>query len=141
MNLNKVTLIGNLTRDPVSRKLPSGQTVTHFGLATNRTWKDIKTKERKESVEYHNLLAWSRLAEIVASYLKKGEKVYVEGRLQTRHWQDKEGLKRSRTEIVVDNLIMMGRSSAVKEKVGKETQKQLAPEEVNVEDVEVVEAN
>lgn len=139
MNLNKATLIGNLTRDPVSRKLPSGQTVTSFGLATNHSWKDIKTKERKEKVEYHNALAWGRLGEIVSSYLKKGDKVYIEGRIQTSHWQDKEGKKRSRTEIVTNNLIMLGKASAVKEKVAQDAQKQLAAEEVNVEEVPVVE--
>lgn len=141
MNLNKATLIGNLTRDPVSKKLPSGQTITYFGLATNHTWKDTKTKERRENVEYHNVIAWARLGEIVNSYLKKGDKVYVEGRLQTRSWDAKDGTKRSRTEVVVNNLIMLGKASAVKEKVAKDSQKQMASEEVNVEEVPVIEAN
>lgn len=139
MNLNKVTLIGNLTRDPISKKLASGQTVTYFGVATNHTWKDSKTKERKENVEFHNALAWSRLGEIVSSYLKKGDKVYLEGRLQNRQWQDKEGNKKSRSEIVVNNLIMLGKATAVKEKVSQDAQKQMASEEVNVAEVPVVE--
>ncbi|PIY97265.1 MAG: single-stranded DNA-binding protein [Candidatus Kerfeldbacteria bacterium CG_4_10_14_0_8_um_filter_42_10] len=140
MNLNKVTLIGNLTREPLGKKLPSGQTITYFGIATNHTWKDLRTKERKAKAEFHNAIAWGRLGEIVTSYLKKGDKVYVEGRLQNRQWQDKEGNKRSRSEIVVNNLIMLGKASAVKEKVTSDVQKQMAPEEVNVEEVPVVEA-
>ncbi|EKD90321.1 MAG: hypothetical protein ACD_31C00016G0002, partial [uncultured bacterium] len=97
MNLNKVSLLGNLVRDPALRVLPSGQKVASFSVATNHTWKDIKTKEKRENVEYHNVIAWGKLSEIISRYLKKGDKVYLEGRLQTRNWTDKEGNKRNRT--------------------------------------------
>jgi single-strand DNA-binding protein len=139
MDLNKVTMIGNLTKDPIGKKLSSGQSITYFGLATNYSWKDIKTKERKEKVEFHNVIAWGRLGEIVTSYLKKGDKIYIEGRLQNRKWEDEKGEKRSKSEVVAQNLIMLGKASAVKEKVGKEAQKQTAKEEVNAEELPVVE--
>ncbi|MFA6271952.1 MAG: single-stranded DNA-binding protein [Patescibacteria group bacterium] len=139
MNLNKVSLIGNLTKDPISKKISSGQTVTYFGLATNYSWKDIKTKERKEKVDFHNIIAWGRLAEIVTTYLKKGDKVYIEGRLQNRKWDDEKGQKHSKSEIVAQNLIMLGKAGAVKEKVGEEEQKKAAKEEVSAEEVPVIE--
>lgn len=139
MNLNKVELIGNLIRDPKSRKLPSGQSVTSFSMATYHRWKDSKTKKKKESVEFHNVLAWGRVGEIVVSYLRKGDKAYIEGRLQTRQWQDKQGNRRSKTEIVVSNLIMLGKASAVKTKVAKDSESGSASEEVNVEEVPIIE--
>lgn len=139
MNLNKVTMIGNLTKDPISKKISSGQTITYFGLATNYTWKDIKTKERKEKVDFHNIIAWGRLGEIVTTYLKKGDKVYIEGRLQNRKWDDEKGLKHSKSEIVAQNLIMLGKAGAVKEKVSEEEQKKSAKEEVSAEEVPVIE--
>lgn len=138
MNLNKVTLIGNLTRDPAGKKLPSGQQVTFFSLATNYSWKDAKTKERKESVEFHNIVAWGRLAEIVTVYLKKGDKIYLEGRLRSRKWQDKDGKNHAKVEIIAENMIMLGKSSMAREKVATEAQRKLSPE---AENVEVVEAN
>src|SRR3989338_7015262 len=107
MNLNKVTLIGNLTGDPKTTTLTSGQAVTTFGVATNYRWRDFQTKETKESVEFHNIVAWRRIGAVVAKYLKKGDRIFVEGRLQTRSWKDKGGAKRSRTEIVADQLIML----------------------------------
>ncbi|MFA6392393.1 MAG: single-stranded DNA-binding protein [Patescibacteria group bacterium] len=139
MNLNKVSLIGNLTKDPIGKKIASGQTITYFGLATNYSWKDIKTKERKEKVDFHNIIAWGRLAEIVTTYLKKGDKVYIEGRLQNRKWDDEKGQKHSKSEVVAQNLIMLGKAGAVKDKVGQEAQKQMAQEEVSAEEVPVVE--
>ncbi|MBU0612950.1 single-stranded DNA-binding protein [Patescibacteria group bacterium] len=139
MDLNKVTMIGNLTKDPIGKKIASGQSITYFGLATNYSWKDIKTKERKEKVEFHNIIAWGRLGEIVTTYLKKGDKVYIEGRLQNRKWEDDKGEKRSKSEVVAQNLIMLGKASAVKEKVGNEAQKQNATEEVSAEEVPVIE--
>jgi single-strand DNA-binding protein len=107
MDLNKVMLIGNLTRDPEVRTTPTGQQVATFGLATNLTWTD-QTGQRQTRAEFHNIVAWRKLAEICAQYLRKGMKIYVEGRLQTRDWQDKEGAKRQRTEIIADNMIMLG---------------------------------
>ncbi|MFA6525449.1 MAG: single-stranded DNA-binding protein [Patescibacteria group bacterium] len=139
MNLNKVSLIGNLTKDPISKKISSGQTVTYFGLATNYSWKDIKTKERKEKVDFHNIIAWGRLAEIVTTYLKKGDKVYIEGRLQNRKWDDEKGQKHSKSEVVAQNLIMLGKAGAVKDKVSEDEQKKSAKEEVSAEEVPVIE--
>src|SRR3989344_1717152 len=109
MNLNKVFLIGRLTRDPESRSTPSGQTVTNIGLATNRVWSDASG--RKEATEYHNIVAWGKLGEIASNYLKKGGLVMIEGRLQTRSWDDKTtGQKRYMTEIIAENLQMGPRS-------------------------------
>ena len=104
MYLNKVILYGNLTRDPELKALPSGQQVANFGLATNRSYKD-KNGQRQEMTEFHNLVAFGRTAEVIAQYCKKGRPVYVEGRLQTRSWDDKEsGKKNYRTEIIVESF-------------------------------------
>lgn len=109
-SLNKVQLIGNLTRDPETRMTPNGQQVTTFGLATNRTWND-QSGQRQERAEFHNIVGWGKLAEIMSKYLVKGKKVYIEGRLQTRDWEAQDGSKRSRTEIVAENLIMLDKPS------------------------------
>ncbi len=109
MNLNRAMIIGNLTRDPETRTTPNGQTVSTFGVATTSSWKDA-SGQRQERVEYHNIVAWGKLAEICQQYLGKGRKVYVEGRLQTREWQGQDGAKRNRTEIVCDNMIMLDRA-------------------------------
>lgn len=102
MYLNKAILIGNLTRDPELRSLPSGIKVTSFSLATNRVWKD-KNGARQESTDYHNVVVFGRQAETVAQYMKKGSSILVEGRMQTRSWDDKTtGEKKYRTEIVAD---------------------------------------
>lgn len=106
MNLNKAILVGRLTQDPESRSTTSGQTVCSFGMATNRTWTDSETKEKKESTEFHNIVAWGRLAEIISQYLKKGNLALIEGRIQTRSWEDQNGNKRYRTEIIAENLQM-----------------------------------
>lgn len=104
MYLNKVQLIGNLTRDPELRALPSGVKVASFSLATNRSWKDQDGK-KQDSTEYHNIVAFSKPAELINQYCKKGSSLYVEGRLQTRSWDDKNsGEKKYRTEIVVENF-------------------------------------
>jgi single-strand DNA-binding protein len=104
MYLNKVMLIGNLTRDPELKSLPSGTQVVNFGMATNRTYKD-KNGEKKEVAEFHNVVAFGRLAEVISQYMKKGRQMYVEGRLQTRSWDDKEtGKKNYRTEIIIENF-------------------------------------
>jgi len=104
MNLNKVFLVGRLTQDPQVRTTPSGQTVCNFGLATNRIGRDPKTNETRKSTEYHNIVLWRRLAEIASQYLNKGSLVLIEGRLQTRNWQDASGNQRSRTEIVAERM-------------------------------------
>jgi len=111
MNLNKAMIIGNLTRDPEVRNTPTGQTVASFGVATNFIWTD-QSGQRQEKVEYHNIVAWRRLAEIVGQYLKRGSKVFIEGRLQTRNWLGQDGLKRYRTEIIAENMIMLDRAGA-----------------------------
>lgn len=107
MDLNKVMLIGRLTRDPESRSTPQGATVTTFSVATGFTWKD-DAGNKQEKTEFHNVVAWRKLAEICAQYLKKGSQIYCEGRLQTRSWDDQQGQKKYRTEIVLDNMIMLG---------------------------------
>jgi single-strand DNA-binding protein len=104
MYLNKVFLYGNLTRDPELKALPSGSQVANFGIATNRSFKD-KAGARQEATEFHNIVAFGRTAEVIAQYMKKGRPIFVEGRIQTRSWDDKEsGKKNYRTEIVVDNF-------------------------------------
>jgi single-strand DNA-binding protein len=102
MYLNKVLLYGNLTRDPEIRALPSGQQVANFSLATNRSYTD-KEGRKQELVEYHNVVAFARQAEVIGQYMKKGRPIFVEGRLQTRSWEA-DGKKNYRTEIVVDNF-------------------------------------
>ena len=107
MNLNKAMIIGNLTRDPEVRTTPSGQTVASFSVATNFVWTDA-SGQRQQKAEFHNVVAWRKLAEICGTYLKKGKQVYIEGRLQTRDWVGQDGAKRNRTEIIADNMIMLG---------------------------------
>lgn len=105
-SLNKVILIGNLTRDPELRYTPQGTAVCTLGLATNRQW-TTESGEKKEDVEFHRLVAWNKLAEICANLLKKGRKVYIEGRLQTRSWQAQDGAQRTTTEIVISDMIIL----------------------------------
>ena len=103
MYLNKVMLIGNLTRDPELKSLPSGVKVTSIGLATNRSWKK-EDGSKQESTEFHNAVAFGKPAELIAQYCKKGSSLYVDGRLQTRSWDGTDGQKKYRTEIVVENF-------------------------------------
>jgi single-strand DNA-binding protein len=105
-SVNKVMLIGNLTRDPEMRQTPSGQNVTTFGLATNRKWV-TKEGDQKDSAEFHECVAWAKLAEICTNYLKKGSLIFVEGYLKTRSWDTPEGVKKFKTEIVVQDMIML----------------------------------
>lgn len=102
MYINKAMVYGNLTRDPEMKALPSGQQVTSFSLATNRVWKD-KSGAKQESVDYHNIVMFAKLAELAHQYLKKGSSVFIEGRMQTRSWDDPTG-KKYRTEIVADTM-------------------------------------
>lgn len=106
-SLNKVQLIGNLTRDPELRYTPQNTAVCTFGLATNRSWMPADGKERQEDVEFHNIVAWSKLAELCNELLVKGRKVYVEGRLQTRSWETPEGEKKYKTEVVAEDMIIL----------------------------------
>lgn len=106
--VNKVILIGNLGRDPEVRYAPSGQAVANVTIATSESWKDKNTGEKQERTEWHRIVFFGRLAEIAGEYLKKGSQIYVEGRLQTRKWQDKEGNDRYTTEIVANEMQMLG---------------------------------
>jgi single-strand DNA-binding protein len=108
MDLNKITLIGNMVRDPEEKELASGQTLTRFSLATNYAWTDTQTKTKRETVDYHDIVAWGKLGEIIAQYVKKGAKVYIEGRLRNRSFVGKDGQKRTKPEIVAENMIMLG---------------------------------
>lgn len=108
MSLNRAQLIGNLTRDPEVRQVPGGSTVATFSIATNFSWTD-QSGQKQDKAEFHNVVAWRKLAEICGQYLKKGMKVYIEGRIQTRDWEAEDGTKRYRTEIVADNMIMLDR--------------------------------
>ncbi len=103
MNLNKVIVVGNLTRDPEVRTTPNGQNVCSFSVATNRYWND-QQGQRQSSAEYHNIVAWSKLSDVASQYLKKGSLVMIEGRLQTRNWEGQDGVKRYRTEIITENI-------------------------------------
>jgi single-strand DNA-binding protein len=121
MDLNKVMIIGRLTRDPELRTIPSGASVCQMGLATNYVYNNQQTGQKVEQVEYHNVVLWRKLGEIAAQYLKKGGQVYIEGRLQTRSWDGKDGQKHSRTEIVADNMIMLGSKNSGSSPVGGNT--------------------
>jgi single-strand DNA-binding protein len=111
MNLNKIFILGNITRDPETRSLPSGQPVANFGLATNRMWKDQSGTAQKKT-EFHNVVLFGRLAEIAQQYLKRGSLVMIEGRVQTRSWQGQDGSTKYRTEVVGENMQMGPRSSS-----------------------------
>lgn len=105
--VNKVILIGNLGKDPEVRYMPSGSAVANFTIATSESWKDKQTGDKKEKTEWHNISMYGRLAEIAGEYLKKGSKVYVEGRLQTRKWQDNNGNDRYTTDIIANEMQML----------------------------------
>ena len=146
MYLNKAIIVGNLTRDPEITVIPSGQKVCKFGVATNRVWKD-KTGAKQESVSYHNIVVWGRQAETSAQYLKKGQQVMIEGRIETRSWDDKtSGEKKYRTEIIADRVQFglksnggAGASTAGAEKLAPENQEidsiQYPEEDINPEDI------
>lgn len=107
-SLNRAQLIGNLTRDPELRQTAGGQTVASFSLATNRTWVD-RDGQKQDQADFHNIVVWGKLAEIAGQYLSKGRKVFIEGRMQTREWTGEDGVKRYRTEVVAENLILLDR--------------------------------
>jgi single-strand DNA-binding protein len=110
MNFNKVILVGRLTRDPESKALPSGQTLTSFGMATNRYYND-KSGQRQEQTDFHNIVTFGKLAEIASQYLSKGSLALIEGRIQTRSWQDQNGNKAYRTEIIGERMQLGPRSA------------------------------
>jgi len=135
MNLNKATLIGNLVADPEAKKMPSGIDLAVFRVATNHTWKDKRSKEVKESVEYHHVIAWGKLAGIINKYLKKGSSVYLEGRIVTRSWEDDKGDKRYMTEIIADHLIMLGHKTHEDKQPDELTEEDITVEEVKAEEL------
>lgn len=104
MNLNKVYLIGRLTQTPEIKSTPSGQNVCTFGLATNRTWTNKATNQKQEKAEFHNIVLWGKLADIASRYLTKGGLALIEGRIETRSWQDQAGVKKYRTEIIGEGI-------------------------------------
>ena len=112
MDLNRAQLIGNVTRDPEVRTTPAGQNVCSFSVATNSQWTDAQGSKQTRA-EFHNIVAWGKLADICKQFLAKGRKVYLEGRLQTREWEAQDGAKRSRTEIVAENMILLDRPGSV----------------------------
>lgn len=107
MSVNKVILVGNCCKDPETKYMTNGEAVTNLSIATNEKWKD-KAGNKQEKAEFHNLVFYRRLAEVAGEYLKKGAQIYVEGKLATRKWQDKEGKDRYTTEIIVNELQMLG---------------------------------
>jgi len=114
--VNKVILVGNLGQDPEARNMPSGGAVTNISVATSEQWKDKKTGDQKERTEWHKVAFFGRLAEIAAEYLRKGSQVYVEGKLRTRKWQDRDGNDRWTTEVIADELQMLGGAPQQSEK-------------------------
>ncbi len=144
MDLNRAMILGRLTRDPEVRSTPSGQSVANIGVATSRVWKDA-SGTRQERPEYHNVVLWGKLADIAGQYLGKGRRVYIEGRLETRDWTGQDGVKRYRTEIIAENLIMLDAprgASAQGESFGggKDDERPPAPssapdDEIKVEDI------
>lgn len=138
MDLNRATLLGRLTRDPEVRTTPTGKSVATIGVATNRVWTD-QAGAKQERPEYHNCVLWGKLADIAGQYLTKGRRVYVEGRIETRDWTGQDGVKRYRTEIVVENLILLdsGKGGGMGA-VASSTDAPPAPpkdEEIKVEDI------
>ena len=135
MNLNKIILVGNLTRDPEMKSTQSGQNLCTFGLATNRVWTDPDTKEKQKNTEFHNIVLWGRLAEISSQYLQKGSLVLIEGRIQTRSWEDTSGNKRYRTEVVGQNIQFGPKSSQQNSSQFNQNQ----PKQEKKEDIPIIE--
>jgi single-strand DNA-binding protein len=127
MSVNKVILIGRLGKDPETRYMPNGEAVTNATLATSENWKD-KSGVKQEKTEWHNLTFYRKLAEIAGEYLKKGSMIYVEGKLQTRKWQDKEGKDRYTTDIIVNDMTMLGGKSSGGSFEVVDDQQQAAPQ-------------
>ncbi len=135
-SLNKVMLIGNLTRDPELRYTPQGSAVCSFGVATNRSWMPSEGGERREETEFHRIVAWNKLAELCSQLLTKGRKVYIEGRLQTRSWETPEGEKRQSTEIVAEDMVLLDSRKPEGIPLGEENQDTV--KEVVNQDIEPV---
>ena len=139
-SLNRVQLIGNLTRDPELRYTPSGKPVCTFGLATNRSW-NTDSGEKHEETEFHKIVAWNKLGELCNQFLVKGRKVYVEGRLQTRKWKTQEGQDRETTEIVIDDMILLDSKKPEQQPapvVNEQESQQIADDAAAAEDTEEI---
>ena len=121
-SVNKVILIGNLGRDPEIRYAASGSAICNVTLATSRQWKDRNTGERQEETEWHRVVFYDRLAEVVGEYLKKGSPMYVEGRMKTRKWQDRDGMDRYTTEIIGESMQMLGSRNGSQQQVQQQSQ-------------------
>lgn len=132
MNLNKIFILGRLTRDPEQRTMPNGRAISNFGMATNRIWTNQESGEKQEQVEFHNVVAFGKLAEICNQYLTKGQLTLIEGRIQTRSWEDQGGNKRYRTEIVAENMQMGPRPGGGRSEEVPESPE--AVEEVQIEE-------
>ena len=137
MNLNKAFVLGNLTRDPDKRNLPSGQPVVSFGVATNRFFTD-KNQEKKQETEFHNVTMFGRLAEIASQYLNKGSLVLIEGRIRTRNWQDSSGVKHYRTEIIAERMQLGPRTGSQPPSQAPEVSK---AQKISAEDIPIIEEN
>ena len=142
MNLNKVFILGNVTRDPEVRALPSGQQVTSFGIATNRFYTD-HSGQKKQDVEFHNIVCFGKLADISSRYLTKGSLVLIEGRIKTRNWQNSAGVKQYRTEIVADSLQLGPRRTEGTTNSGQYNKPYSTPESspTKTEDIPIIEEN
>ena len=132
MNLNKIFILGRLTRDPEQRTMPNGRVISNFGMATNRIWTNQESGEKQEQVEFHNVVAFGKLAEICNQYLTKGQLTLIEGRIQTRSWEDQDGNKRYRTEIVAENMQMGPRPGGGRSEETSETSETV--DEVQIEE-------
>jgi len=157
VNLNKVIIVGRVASDPEIKTTPGGQSVCSFRVATNRTWNDSQTGEKQEKAEFHSIVLWRRLAEIASQYLTKGSLVLIEGRLQTRNWEDASGNKRFRTEVVGERMQLGPRNASrtssdsqlpkeqsYREKTQKEQPNQAkapSPSETQTEEIPVIEAD
>lgn len=135
-DFNQAIVMGNLTRDPELRTTPSGQSVASFSVATNRSWQD-PSGEKRDSVEYHDIVAWGKLGELVSNYLSKGRKVLVVGRLQTRNWDGQDGTKRQKTEIVATDINFVDRMNATNDFTDDQARKPSAKKDSPKEDVAI----
>lgn len=125
-SLNKVQLIGNLTRDPELRYTPNGKAVVTFGIATNRNW-TTESGEKRDEVDFHKIVAWNKLAELCSQFLVKGRKVYVEGRLSTRSWTGQDGQQKSTTEVIIDDMILLDNKGGAAAQSGDEPKESAVP--------------
>lgn len=127
--VNKVTIVGRLGQDPELKYTTSGQGVTRFTVATSDTWKDKNTGEKQERTEWHRIVVWGKLAELCNDYLKKGRQVYLEGKLQTRSWEDSSGIKKYTTEIIANNIVFLGSNAEASHQGASNFKKQDSPVE------------